>query len=259
MRATAPHTSGVNLYPVVCCSTAILQGSSLAFNSGLPQMRDTHAFWTWFDLEAGPKLGAREVAFRKAFAYLDTLQRTGPVTIVETGCTRIAGNWAGDGQSSVLFDRYLSHCPAGSEAHAVDIDPNATAQCRQLVSNRVHVHTGDSVPVLRQIARTLADAGRTIDLLYLDSFDVDWKNTTPSSAHHLKELVSIVGSLRSDTLVMVDDCPAQARMVGTEPGNYSLISQPEIGGKGGFVAEYAAQVGATLLFSHYQAAWTHFV
>lgn len=64
---------------------------------------------------------------RKAFAYLDMLQRSGAAMIVETRCTRIAGNWAGDGQSSVLFGRYLSHCPTKSEAHAVDIDPNATA------------------------------------------------------------------------------------------------------------------------------------
>lgn len=222
-------------------------------------MTDPRDFWTWFDQEAAPKLAVREVSFRKAFTYLDAIRTTRPVTIVETGCTRAAGNWGGDGQSSVLFDRYLAGCPEGSSGHAVDIDPAATAECSRLVSDRITVHTGDSVPVLRQIARTLASQNRTIDLLYLDSFDVDWRHKVPSSAHHLKELVSIGGSLRPDTLVMVDDCPTEARMIANDGGGFSLISTPQIGGKGGMVAEYAAQVDATMLFTHYQAAWFNMV
>lgn len=216
-------------------------------------------FWRWFDAEIAPKLAVRAMSFRKAFAYLDSLNFTGPVTIVETGCTRQPGNWGGDGQSTVLFDHYLASCAPGSMAYAVDIDPKATAACRTLVSDRVTVHTGDSVAVLRQIAQDLANRERTIDLLYLDSFDVDWRHTTPSAVHHLKELVSIVGSIRPDTLVMVDDCPSEARVIDNGAGAISLVSTPEIGGKGGFVADYAKAVGATLRFAHYQAAWTNLV
>ena len=216
-------------------------------------------FWGWFNAHAAPQLAAREVSFRKAFEYLDAIRGTRPVTIVETGCTRQPGNWGGDGQSSVLFDHYLASCADGSIGHAIDIDPAATAACAGLVSERITLHTGDSVAVLRQIAKTLAEQHRTIDLLYLDSYDVDWNHTHPSSAHHLKELVSIVGALRPDTLVMVDDCPTEARMVAHDGGGFSLISKPQIGGKGGLVAEYAAQVDAVMLFTHYQAAWFNMV
>ncbi len=70
------------------------------------------AFWNWFNAEAGPRLALREISFRKVFAYLDSIN--GPLTIVETGCARAQGNWAGDGQSSVLFDKYLECRGEGS-------------------------------------------------------------------------------------------------------------------------------------------------
>lgn len=211
-------------------------------------------FWTWFDGEAAPKLALREISFRKIFSYLDSLD--GPITIVETGCARVQGNWAGDGQSSVLFDRYLQASPEGSTGFAIDLDPQATTLCKGLVSERVTVLTGDSVAVLPEVARRLKAAGRTIDFLYLDSYDVDWANTTPSAVHHLKELVSIVGALRPDTLVVVDDAPSTCRVVGNANSQFDMISLPVVGGKGTYVAEYAKQIGATQMFSHYQAGWT---
>ena len=210
-------------------------------------------FWTWFDKEAGPKLALREISFRKIFSYLDTLE--GPITIVETGCARVLGNWAGDGQSSVLFDRYLESSSAGSSGFAIDLDPQATTLCKTLVSDRITVLTGDSVAVLPDVSHELESSGRTIDLLYLDSYDVDWAYPTPSAVHHLKEMVSIVGALRPDSLVVVDDAPSTCRLVGNANNQYDMVSLPVIGGKGFYVAEYAKQIGANLMFSHYQAGW----
>ena len=214
------------------------------------------SFWSWFDSQAAPQLALREISFRKAFAYLDAI--SGPITIVETGCARARGNWAGDGQSSVLFDRYLE-ARDGGRGWAIDLDPQATALCKELVSERIQVRTGDSVPQLRDLADELLELGRSIDLLYLDSYDLDWNNPTPSAVHHLKELVSIVSALRSDTLVMVDDAPSTCRVIGNRHGHYDLASMPIVGGKGMFVAEYAQQVDATQQFSHYQVAWTGIV
>lgn len=55
--------------------------------------QSTPIFWEWFDSQAAPRLAMREISFRKAFTYLDTLP--GPLTIVETGCARAKGNWGG--------------------------------------------------------------------------------------------------------------------------------------------------------------------
>jgi hypothetical protein len=220
---------------------------------GICSMMKNDQFWLWYDKVAAPRLKIREVSFRKIFEYLDTLEK--PVTIVETGCVRMADNWSGDGQSTILFDRYASTRP-GSRVHTVDLDPAATATCVALVSNTVTVHTGDSVVVLRTIARDLKANNATIDLLYLDSFDLDVNNPAPSAVHHLKELVSIAEVATKKTLVVVDDSPSIARVVVIEDGKYSIISSPMIGGKGMYVAEYAKQVGAKLSFCHYQVGWT---
>ena len=68
-------------------------------------------FWQWYETEAARKLGLREVSFRKIFKDLDPLDEPKPLVIIETGCVRAAvispQNWGGDGQSTVLFDRYL--------------------------------------------------------------------------------------------------------------------------------------------------------
>jgi len=212
------------------------------------------AFWQWFDGFAAPRLSIREISFRKICTYLDTID--GPLTIVETGCARSSDNWAGDGQSTLLFDQYLGHGREGSIGHTVDLDPKATELCRALVSRRFEVHTGDSVKVLAEIGRALKAQQRTVYLLYLDSYDLDWNNPTPSAVHHLKELVSIIGAVRANTLVVVDDAPLVCQLVSDVNNQLQVISQPAVAGKGTYVAQYAQQIGASLLFSHYQAGWT---
>jgi hypothetical protein len=209
-------------------------------------------FWDWYEAVAAPRLELRHESFRKMFQYLDGLDR--PVVIVETGCARQAGNWAGDGQSTVLFDTYAGTRP-GSVVHTVDINPEATAACAALVGPGVSIHTGDSVAVLRAIAQDLADRALTVDLLYLDSFDLDVNNPVPAAVHHLKELLSIAGAITRDTLVVVDDSPSIARIALVD-GTHRLLGPMTIDGKGKYVAEYAQQVGAIPLFSCFQVGWT---
>ena len=155
-------------------------------------------FWTFFDQIARPKLGMRADTFAAMFSYLDRFNR--PVGIVETVCTRKKDNWQGDGQSTLLFDKYAEHHP-GSFVHTVDIDKDATATCSAMVSSRVSVHTGDSVVFLKSLDVS------PIDLLYLDLFDLDMKYPLPSAIHHLKELVAIAPMISPETLVVVDDSP----------------------------------------------------
>lgn len=215
-------------------------------------------FWQWYEAEAAPKLGLREVSFRKIFKYLDSLDESTLLVIVETGCVREANNWGGDGQSTVLFDRYLQYRTGGGSCFAVDIDPEATALCRTLVSEKTEVLTGDSVMVLRDVSSILKKYDASISLLYLDSFDLDWKNPAPSAVHHLKELVSIYDRVSPQTLVVVDDSPVNVMCSSSVAGDFQPARKPAIGGKGQYVAEYAQQVGASMLFSHYQSAWYRF-
>ena len=193
-------------------------------------------FWSWFDGIAGPQLAHRTEGFRKVFDHLDRFDR--PVGIVETGCVRQQDNWAGDGQSTILFDRYPEFHPR-SAVFSVDRDPEAAALCRSLVGGQVQIHAGDSLAYLKSLADHPPAGLEFLDLLYLDSFDVDFEDPLPSAIHHLKELLAIAPLVSFATLVVVDDSPS------------SFIG----GGKGRLIAEYADQIGAERLFAEYQCGW----
>ena len=218
-------------------------------------------FYKWFDAIA-TKLGEREISFRKIFRYLDTLPT--PIVIVETGCLRVKDNFL-DGQSTLIFDKYTLSREKKSKVYTVDINPNSTKVCKQVVSNNVEVTTNDSVRYLNNLSSNFLKNKTKVSMFYLDSFDIDWRYTYPSAAHHLKELTSITRLLHEDTLVVVDDSPASGNLTQTENESnpsWKILTSPSppptIGGKGFLVHEYAAHVGAKLVFSHYQTAWNKF-
>ncbi len=212
---------------------------------------NTPNFWKFFEAEAHPKLGLRQTSLRYVFEHLDGKDR--PVFVVETGCVREADNWAGDGQSTVLFDRFASEWP-GSAMHTVDINPDATALCKTLVSSMTQIHTGDSVSFLRHLAKNPPEHFLHLDVLYLDSYDVDFSDPHLSALHHMKELVAASSLIGPDTLVVVDDAPSEGKFV-LAGDKVNFVTQPEISGKGKYVASYAKTVGLEPVFSGYQAGW----
>ena len=226
------------------------------------------AFWEWYDT-LREKLGGRADTFAKMFEYLD--QQPDPICIIETGCMRSWGNWAGDGQSTLLFDRYAYH-HAGCVVHSVDIDPKATALAKA-AAPQVQVHTQDSIAFLKSFAElppvtdwtdlsVLLNSGRVdvfedgsppsltkIDLLYLDSFDFTPTLQIESALHHMNELMAIMPALSPQTLVVVDDSPVFN----------DDIKGWGIHGKGTLVADYAQLHGARTMFAQYQIGWTEMV
>jgi hypothetical protein len=155
-----------------------------------------------------PHLGAtrRWQAFVFIADALAELRR--PIGIVETGCLRQPDNWAGDGQSTAVWDWLLNQ--HGGYGHSYDISPDSVAAARAAVS-RMQVHQQDSVEALASFA-----SASTIDLLYLDSYD--WKAGSDASAlHHRAELEAIYDRLRPGCLIAVDDC------MGKEKGKHALV------------------------------------
>jgi hypothetical protein len=209
-------------------------------------------FWHFFDTEAAPKLMHRADTFRKTFDYLDRLNR--PIGIVETGCARTKDNWRGDGESTLLFDHYVKN-HAGSLVFSVDIDATATALCKSMVSDRVKVHTGDSVKFLDGLVQHHPSEMPTIDLLYLDSFDVDLYAPWPSAIHHFKELMAISPLLSPQTLVVVDDSPSMGFGYVDNSEFVTFPYKPRIGGKGLLIADYADAIGVHPYFTGYQCGW----
>ena len=105
-------------------------------------------FYNWFD-EISIKLDKRKDWFYQIFNYLDKIPE--PITIVETGCLRIKDNFSGDGQSTLLFDKYTQFRGKSSKVYTVDIDANATKVCSEIVSKNVSITTADSVKYLNDL------------------------------------------------------------------------------------------------------------
>lgn len=158
--------------------------------------------------------------------------------IVETGCTRQPDNWFGDGQSTVVFNK-MCEMHDGTLS-SVDINEAACRFARTLVGPRAHVFCGDSVKWCQEAEQIYGRINRTIDVLYLDSYDLDVNNWHPSAQHHIYELLAIKGALRPGSLVAVDD---------------NLIMNGQHVGKGTYVAEWMAKVGKKMLHQGYQWIW----
>ena len=138
---------------------------------GIHMISSENEFWSFFDSTAAPRLAQREETFRKIFQYLDRFPT--PVTIVETGCIRTRDNWAGDGQSTILFDKYVSSRANGSGVFSVDKDPASVEMCRTLVSSNVNIMAAESVVFLNVLTKQFVEQGVKVHLFYFDSFDLD--------------------------------------------------------------------------------------
>ena len=138
--------------------------------------------------------------------------------IVETGTLRTPGNWM-DGQSARLFTEFVD--VYNGQVRSVDIDPTACEAARNSITSlNFSVDLSDSVAWLS--AQKDLD---TVDLFYLDSYDVDWNDDTASAQHHLAEFKIIEPYLRPGVVVAIDD-------------NSRWINNARRTGKGRAIVEY---------------------
>ncbi len=153
------------------------------------------SFLNDYDLLYAPKLGRRADTFRSVFSHLLKVKPNN-LTIVETGMINDPGNWMGHGQSTILFDELVKS--EGGMVFSVDISPNAVDTTRELVSSKVFAVHGNSLHFLTQF-------NQPIDLLYLDSFDLNQDDPAPAASHCLKELVAASRNLHTGSIVAIDD------------------------------------------------------
>jgi hypothetical protein len=174
---------------------------------------------------------------------LEALRQT-PAMIVETGSSAWGTN------STLLFDAYCNSF--GGQCHSVDIRLDPMLQLKKLASNSTTLYCNDSVSFLR----ALNLANNNIDLLYLDSWDVDWADPIPSAIHGLNEYLTAIKSLRPGALVLIDDTPKDlATIQNVQPqATTSFIDfQERFGfapGKGTLVKRLVESTGRGTILAH---------
>lgn len=187
------------------------------------------SFLPTFDEQWAPNLRHRASTFRMALQLLE--EQPGPHVICETGCMRCdPGEEAAknDGTSTLLWDGFVRHHGDGT-VYTCEIDRETVERAATHCSDRCVFLIGDSVRTLRLVPPN-------VDLLYLDSFDLQWHNTHPSALHHLEEMASASPLLKPGSIVLIDDCGPD-------------------GGKGLYVANWLHRIGATPIIRHYQYLW----
>ena len=176
----------------------------------------------------------RDIGFDIAFRLLLN-QRQQDFSIIETGTLRNPGQWK-DGQSAWLFTEFVMHY--GGTVRSVDIDPNACKNASTaLPVEQFSVACADSVSWLTQQTDL-----ESVDLFYLDSWDVDWADDTASAQHHLKEFLTIEPHLKSGAVVVVDD-------------NSRWCHSYKRTGKGRAVLEYLESKNHLPIYDEYQIIW----
>lgn len=195
-----------------------------------------NAFWEWFDNYAVPKLSIRADTFREIFKYLDKFKD--PI-IIETGCSsnpyEDQSAWSDNGCSTVLFDRYV--LSNEGQVFSVNSDFKRVKRIESIISNRTKVYLTDSVDFLSKYD------GKSPNLVYLDSYDLDWLKPSVPKVHHLREFKAILPKITPETLIVADD---------------TVESAEETKGKGALIGKYAKETDSKLYFTFYQTAWLGF-
>lgn len=153
------------------------------------------SFLEEYDKTYAQKLGRRTITFRVVIEHL-LKNKPNDVTIVETGTINELGNWQGHGQSTLLFDALVQS--VGGHLYSVDIDHKPVILLQGKISDKVTLITGNSLDFLQGF-------NKPIDLLYLDSFDLDHTQAGPSAMHHLFEFIAAARNLHTGSIVCVDD------------------------------------------------------
>ena len=171
--------------------------------------------------------------------------------IIETGSSAWGTN------SSLLFDCYVSSFGGRFESVDIRIEPLIALQGQ--CSSNTHLNCDDSISFLNKWSSK--NKGVKIDLLYLDSWDVDWANPNPSALHGLAEFLAASEHMQLGSLLLIDDTPKNEDFYIA-----SKIDRPDFSdyftkngfypGKGSLVKQLLLSLGRGREIAHqYQLLW----
>jgi hypothetical protein len=166
------------------------------------------------------------------------------VSIVETGTSAYGTD------SSRLFDAYVRSF--GGEFFSVDINTYPSNRLKFAKSRRTKFFVMDSVDFLSNLQQLTKV--KTVDLFYLDSWDVDWADPIASAEHGRNEMKAIKSQISKGTILVIDDTPASMEWIPEEGKEMAIRFQREFGvlpGKGAFFKEVFIDRDFSILYHDY--------
>ncbi len=160
--------------------------------------------------------------FLKLFEYFNN----NPISIFETGSSAWGTN------SSVLFDSYIKKF--GGNFITVDIRKEPSEKLNKIFSKNSKAFVGDSLDFIKNYKKNEL---KKVDLVYLDSFDVDFKNPEPAMEHGLNEFLYLDKLVSPGTLIAIDDTPKDIKLYGENFTNEKKYNNNFIPGKGTYILE----------------------
>lgn len=132
------------------------------------------------------------LTFKQLFEEMKDLKN--PI-ILESGIASAGTN------STYLFNEYVRKY--GGQFWSVDINKELVDQHAQNMCPATHLICDDSVCFFKDWSTYHKKA----DVIYLDSYDLDFYNPEPSARHGLNEYNALKPVIQKDTLLLIDDTP----------------------------------------------------
>lgn len=189
------------------------------------------------------RLGKRKESF---LLMLDHLFKRPDPFIVETGCMRQADNYEGDGMSTLLWSNVTEM--VGGRAISFDVSPDHVAFARSLINNStIGVICQDSVLGIKSLTYC---PDKPIDLLYLDSVDLELPDLHKSFIHNMFEFTTALPLLKPGSLICVDDnIPFEIN------NEYNHTKEIKLLSKGEYLKQYLEKIGIKPIHEDYQIVW----
>lgn len=182
---------------------------------------------------------------KKAFEVVLKNFGGAPLNIIETGTSA----WGAD--STRLWDEYARY--SEGRVRSVDLRPDPSMQLSGKLSKNTELSIGDSVEFLQ----SLYDNKESVDLIYLDSYDVDWENPVPAELHGEAEFKIAMELVRVGGIILIDDTPTPdaASRVGIRMNDAVTGGFPSIRGKGAKALQIVeANPNFSILYHDYAVA-----
>jgi hypothetical protein len=187
--------------------------------SSLSQLIDNH-FSTWSETDHQCRTGITKA--------LEGLTEIDNPVIVETGTSAYGTDSSRIFTSDVKLFKGIFY--------SVDISPAPSKRLRHFKNKNSFFFVLDSVHFLNNFSELTNQ--KFINLVYLDSWDVEWANPEPSARHGLKEFQAVDKLLNLNSYLLIDDTPGNLFWIPELHHEVALEFKKNYGvfpGKGSFV------------------------